>query len=133
MGMREDIQALCEKNQFMAYIGMELAELEADRVVFQLTARPEHLNPYEMVHGGVMYTMADCASGTAARTDGRRYVTLSSSFNFIRSGMPGEILRAEAVVRHRGRSTCYVSASVTDKDGKLLSSGDFTFFCLDNK
>ena len=125
----ERTRRLLEKNSFGSWIGIELAELEADRAVVRLKPDQQHLNPYGIVHGGVYCTMADTVAGIAARTDGRDYVTQCSSMNFLRSQSEGTI-RAEARVRHRGRSTCVVEANVTGTGGKLLATGTMTFFCL---
>lgn len=120
---------LFQKNSFINWIGIELEELETDRAVVRLEPGRQHLNPYGIVHGGVYATMADTAAGIAARTDGRDYVTQCSSLNYLHSQREGTI-RAEARVRHRGRSTCVVEAEVTGTDGKLLATGTMTFFCL---
>lgn len=73
--------------------------------------------------------MADNASGFAAHSDGRSYVTQSGSLHFIRNRSEGEI-RAEARVRHRGRATCLVSVDICDEQGILLATGEFAFFCI---
>jgi len=129
MEISERTQMLLQKNSFINWIGIELDELQTDRAVVRLEADKQHLNPYGIVHGGVYATMADTAAGIAARTDGRDYVTQCSSLNYLRSQHEGR-LRAEARVRHRGRSTCVVEADVTGTDGKLLASGTMTFFCI---
>lgn len=130
MGMAEDMKSYCESHAFMNKNHIRLAEVERDRVVTVLDAGPDSLNPYGFVHGGALFTMADCASGAAARTDGRKYVTLSSSFNFLHSGSEGDVIRAEAKVRRRGRTTCYVDVDLTNGRDELLASGNFTFFCI---
>ena len=132
MELLERTQMLLQKNSFINWIGIELDELERDRAVVRLEPDKQHLNPYGIVHGGVYATMADTAAGIAARTDGREYVTQCISLNYLRSQREGTI-RAEARVRHRGRSTCVVEADVTGADGKLLATGTMTFFCLGNK
>ncbi|MBQ9686234.1 MAG: PaaI family thioesterase [Oscillospiraceae bacterium] len=129
MDALEKARELLEKNSFITWIGVELAELEKDRVVLRLDSAEVHKNPYGILHGGVFYTMADTAAGTAARTDGRDYVTQSSSVNYLRSQSEGTIL-AEAWVRYRGRSTCVTEVNITGDDGKLLATGLMTFFCL---
>ena len=131
MDTLERARNLLEKNSFINWIGIELDELETDRAVVRLEPDKQHLNPYGIVHGGVYATMADTAAGIAARTDGRDYVTQCSTLNYLRSQSEG-LLRAEARVRHRGRSTCVVEVNVTGTDGKLLAIGTMTFFCLDN-
>lgn len=117
-------------NAFMLHNYMEIETVEPDRAVFRLDIRPESRNPYGMVHGGAIYTLADNATGAAAHTDGRHYVTQTSSFHFLRN-QPEGVIRAAAHVRHRGRSTCLVTVDVTGTGGVLLATGEFTFFCVD--
>lgn len=119
-----------EKNSFMLHNYMELESVEMDRAVFRLEIRPESQNPYGMVHGGAIYTLADNATGAAAHTDGRYYVTQTSALHFLRN-QGGGTVRAAASVRHRGRSTCLVAVDITGQGGKLLATGEFTFFCVD--
>lgn len=118
------------RNAFMAYNHMELEAVEPDRAVFRMEIRPESKNPFGMVHGGALYTMADNAAGVAAHTDGRAYVTQTSSLHFLRNQGAGTV-RAEGRVRHRGRSTCLAEVDLTGRDGVLLATGEFTFFCVD--
>lgn len=129
----DGILTLCEKNEFMNYNHIHLKEAEHDRTVMELTVVKESLNPYGIAHGGVLYTMGDCAAGLAARSDGRRYVTLSSSFNFLRSGQLGDTIQATGTIRHRGRTTCVAEVDITDSQGRLLASGSYTFFCVENR
>lgn len=131
MSISEEMAAYCENHTFMKINHIRLEEVEPDRVVTALDAGADSLNPYGFVHGGALYTMADCACGAAARTDGRKYVTLSSSFNFLHSGLDGDAIRAEARVRRRGRTTCYVDVDLTNQKGQLLASGNYTFFCIE--
>lgn len=72
-------------NTFMHYNFNEQAELEQDYAVCKLDIRPESLNPFGMVHGGALCTLADNAAGMAAHTDGRLYVTQSSTFQFVKN------------------------------------------------
>lgn len=119
----------CQANGFMQYNHISLTEVRRDYAAVELTVVPESCNPYGMPHGGAYYTMADTAAGTAARTDGRRYVTQNSSMHFI-STVTGGHIWAEATVIHRGKTTCVVRADVRNDEGKLLVTSDFTFFCL---
>lgn len=117
-------------NAFALSNGIRTSAPSPDHGEAELTLGPNHMNPYGVLHGGVYYTLADCAGGMACRTDGRRYVTLHGGVDFIRSVRSG-VVTARASIRHRGRSTCQVSVEITDQTGRLLATGDFTFFCLD--
>ncbi len=118
------------RNAFMLYNHMEMESLEQDRAVFRLDIRPESKNPFGMVHGGALYTLADNAAGGAAHTDGRTYVTQTSSLHFLRNQAEGTV-RAEGRVRHRGKFTCLTEVDLTGEGGVLLATGEFTYFCVD--
>ena len=100
---------LNKKNLFATYNHIEAEFVEPDHAIF---------------------TMADNATGYAAHTDGRSYVTQGSSMHFLRNQSEG-IVRADAKVRHRGRTTCLVNVDILGEGGKLLATGEFTYFCID--
>lgn len=105
----------------------ELVEL--DRVVATMATGDLHRNPSGMIHGGVLFTLADTAAGIAARADGRMYVTQNADIHFLR-GQQGGTLRAEGTVIHRGRSTCLIRVDITGEDSRLLATAELTFFCV---
>lgn len=127
--MQEAIRWTNEKNLFMSYNGIRVAAMENDwsQVVLDVTENSK--NVWGMVHGGVYYTMADCAAGAAARSLGGSYVTLSGNLNFLKGANAGRIT-AEAHVVHRGRTTCVYRVELKDDAGSLLAEGNFTMFRL---
>ena len=76
-----------------------------------------------------MFTMADCATGVAVHTDGRHYVTLNSSLNFMRMAKDGTVT-ADARVVKRGQSVSVADVVITCC-GQEVATGTFTYFCLD--
>lgn len=119
-------------NRFAAYNHIKMVDMDTDWALVELTIWPESKNPYGVVHGGALYTMADNAAGIAAHSDGGSYVTQFSSMHYLRNQIQGTI-RAEGRVRHRGRSTCLVEVSITGEGGRLMATGSFTFFRVDEK
>ena len=117
-------------NAFTEHNFIRLEAVEPGRAAYVLEIRPESRNPYGMVHGGALYTLADDAAGAAAHSDGRHYVTQAGNLHFLDNRAHG-IIRAEGRVRHRGRSTVLVNVDITDEDGALLATGEFTYFCVD--
>ena len=117
-------------NAFTAYNFIRLESVEPDRAVYCLDVRPESRNPWGMVHGGALYTLADDAAGGAAHSDGRHYVTQHGDLHFLDNRAHGTI-RAAGRVRRRGRSTVLVEVEITGGDGALLAVGAFTYFRVD--
>ena len=119
-------------NAFTDHNFIRLESAEADCAVYRLDIRPESRNPFGMVHGGALYTLADDAAGGAAHSDGRHYVTQHGDLHFLDNRAHGTV-RAAGRVRRRGRSTVLVDVEITDETGALLATGVFTYFCVDRK
>ena len=83
-----------EKNLFPRRLGIVVQEIAPGygRVTKIVTA--EDVNPLGAPHGGLYFTLADTACGSAAATHGYASVTLSSNYNFFRSAAVGDVLTA---------------------------------------
>ena len=127
MDFEKKIAATNDGNHFMVHNHIRLTKMEEDFAVVELAVQKESRNLFGSVHGGVFLTMADCAAGGAARSDGGRYVTLNNSFQFFRNTKDSHI-RAEGTIRHRGKTICVAHVDVKDGEDKLLASGTFTLF-----
>ena len=126
--MRERVK----RNAFTNYNHIVVESVTEDGGVLRLDIRPESKNPHGMVHGGAMYTMADSAAGLAAHADGRLHVTQSSNLSFLGNQAEGSIW-AKSHVRHRGKTTSLISVDIVGENGRLLATGDFTFFCISDR
>ncbi|MBE6964225.1 MAG: PaaI family thioesterase [Ruminococcaceae bacterium] len=127
--LEKEARELQSANGFAKHNFFEGETVSPDEAVFRLEIRPESRNPYGVVHGGALYGLADNAAGFAAHTDGRFYVTQTSTLHFLRAQTEGTV-RAYAKVRHRGRSTCLISVDILGEGDKLLATGEYTFFCV---
>jgi len=127
---RRKLIEFTSRNKFVQTCGIEIRELEYDNAVLSVNVHPELLNPMGMVHGGLLYTMADCCSGIAARTDGRLYVTQNGSMNYFRNVSEGTVL-AKGQVLHRGRTVCTVNVKIySAEQNKLLADATFDMFSI---
>ena len=102
---------------------------ERDHAVVEADLTTWNRNLYGAVHGGMFLTMADCAAGGAARSNGMRYVTISNSFEFFRNTKRDHLI-AEGRVKSRGTTLCVVEVEIRDETEKLLCGGTFTMFCV---
>ena len=128
----EQMERVNKTNPFMLHNRIRAVALSEDRAEVRAEITEDSLNAMQTVHGGLMFVMAEIAAGLVTRNDGRRYVTLDSSFRFIRGTDSSQDLAAEGTIVKRGRTVCFTKASVKEAEsGKLLAEGDFTFYCLD--
>lgn len=113
----------------MLHNGIRLTKMERDHAVVEADLTQVNRNLYGAVHGGMFLTMADCASGGAARSNRMRYVTVSNSFEFFRNTKDDHLI-AEGWVKSRGTTICIVEVEIRDTSGKVLCGGTFTMFCV---
>lgn len=129
MNYQAMIETTNRKNSFMLHNGIRLTHMEKDRAVVEADLTATNRNLYGAVHGGMFLSMADCASGGAARSNGMRYVTVSNSFEFFRN-TKADHLTAEGRVKSRGATICVVEVEIRDEKDTLLCGGTFTMFCV---
>jgi uncharacterized protein (TIGR00369 family) len=90
-------------------------------------ARPEHLNSFGMVHGGVVMTLLDVAMASAARSlqPELGMITIELKTSFMRPAVGALIARAE--VLHRTRNMAFVQGQVENAAGQLCAHATGTF------
>jgi uncharacterized protein (TIGR00369 family) len=111
---------------------MFLERVEEGRVDVALDVRPEHRNLVGTVHGGVIATLADTATGLAYRTvlpAGSQHVTSQLNVTFLAPAREGTIV-ARGVVVKQGKRSGYAEAEVVGPDGTLLARATALFALL---
>ena len=128
---RAQVEKANAQNPFKKHNGIRAIWLDERQARVEAQIGPGSLNAMGSVHGGLMMAAAEIACGLLVRSDGRKYVTLDSSFRFLRSSTAERIeARAERV--KGGRTVSFARAQVIEPDtGRLLAEGDFTFYCVE--
>lgn len=122
-----------DHNNFTKRLGMVLEYVGPGAARVVKTISEDDLNPLGRPHGGVYFTMADFAAGSAMASHGYAAVTMNANYNFFRSANTGETVTAEAKEVKSGQTVCVYDVQVTGENGILLGSGTFTFFRLEEK
>lgn len=122
-----------EKNRFGRRLGIYVEELRPGYARVVKTVTEDDLNPLQIPHGGVYFSLADTACGSAVAACGIMAVTINCSFNFLKSASVGDRLTAEARELRSGRSVCVLETRITGEAGELFATGTFTFRRLDKK
>lgn len=120
-------------NRFARKLGIVVEAVTSGGARVVKTIEEDDLNPLGRAHGGVYFTMADSAAGSAMVAKGYGAVTVNASYNFFRSAQAGDVVTAEAVEVKSGRTVCVYDVRVTDQNGTLLGTGTFTFYRLEEK
>ena len=95
-------------------LGMRVERIEEGTGAVSILVDTRLMHPQQIVHGGVIFTIADTAmslsliSTLPANTP---VSTIEAKINYIAPVVTGELI-AEASIIHRGRSTAVMEASV---------------------
>lgn len=105
-------------------LGLELVDVDLDKVVAKVKVREEISTSPTVMHGGAIMAVADNlgAIGTVVNMErGARTTTLESKTNFFRAIPVGDTLMAESIPLHKGRSTQVWQTKLYREDGKLAA------------
>lgn len=119
---------------FPGLMGVRLTALAPERVVAEMTVRPELCTTGGILHGGAVMAFADTlgAVGTVLNlADGKRTTTTDSSTKFIAGAKVGSVVTGESVALHRGRTTMVWQTSIRNADGRLCAVVTQTQLVLD--
>ncbi|MDF3074710.1 MAG: PaaI family thioesterase [Alphaproteobacteria bacterium] len=116
---------------FNKKLGHRLTGWRPGFVELTMEIQPDLMNASGVVHGGVLMTLLDAASGLAASFEGpdrpRKFCrTLSFTTQFINPGRSGT-LTVRGQKRGSGRSTFVCEAEIADEQGELVAVGTGTY------
>lgn len=114
---------------FMAHNGIEIIKQETDYGETRVLITDSSKNPLDYVHGGLYFTLADCAAGVASWTDSKIYVTLNATIDYMRPVQTGSLTAKGTVVSRSGK-ICVVNVQIYDDKDTLVNQGTFTMYLV---
>lgn len=105
-------------------LGVRILSLAPERVVAELTVRPELCTTGDTLHGGATMAFADTlgAVGTVINMPpGKRTTTTDSSTKFIGGARVNTTVVGECLALHRGRTTMVWQTTIRTAEGKLCA------------
>ena len=111
---------------FDKHIGLTITSATPDEVTARLEVRPELLQPYGLLHGGVLCSVVETVGSVAGATwfgERGQVVGTSNHTNFLRAVREG-VLTARATPIHRGRTQQLWSIDITDGQERLVAKGE---------
>ncbi|MCB2377653.1 hydroxyphenylacetyl-CoA thioesterase PaaI [Hymenobacter sp. BT635] len=106
---------------FTRLLGLEIEEVDAGYCRLRFTVRPDMLNGFGNLHGGVTYAAADSAFGFACNSHGRFSVGLSVTMDYLEAGRLGDVLTVEAREESLKHKVSVYQLRVTNQHGTVLA------------
>ncbi len=131
----EELKTIVKQSPYPRHMNMVLDSIEMDRATIVLTLAQCHLQPFGIVHGGVVATMIDTATFWAAflrLPEDAGLVNVDLKLNYLRPVTSGRLTAAGACLR-AGKAICYSEAKVVDENDDLIAHGTSTLMVLPGK
>lgn len=130
-----DFEAMCKQrtldDPYGMHLGIRIEKIAEGFTEARLMVTPNVINPYNVVHGGALYSIADIAGGAAAASRGAAAVTLNSDFHYLRPALNCEEIIARAEEVKSGRRALVYRLTVMNEVETVLAEGTFTYMTIE--
>ncbi len=121
-------------NPFGELLGLEFSRCDAGESTCSLQVGPHLLNPYGMLHGGVLYSMADTGMGGALYSilnQGEQCTTLEITIAYMRPVSSGSLQCLSKVI-HKGKRVAFLESEIREGEHLIArASGTFAIIRVD--
>lgn len=109
-----------DDDRFARHCGIELVSVEPGHATAKMTIKPEHLNGYDIVQGGAVFTLADLAFAAASNSHGTIAVAINVSITFIKATKTGTLYAEAREVAKNPKLGTYL-VDVRDDQGDMVA------------
>ena len=115
------VQHMMENDYFSQWMGVEVLEVKEGYSKIRMTVRPEMINGFGIVHGGIAFSLGDSAFAFACNNRNNLSVALDTSINFTKPVHVGDVLTAEAKELHNGKSTGLYHITIKNQNDHIVA------------
>ena len=118
-----------EQNGFLKHNDIIILESNEKTSKVKMNISENSLNPYGIVHGGLIFSMGDTVMGITIRSTGRDAVTLDGTINYLKPGK-GKYLIATSEVIKVGKTTSVLMANIYNDKEELIAVMSATYYFI---
>ncbi len=112
---------------FVDHLGFEMVFFDDGQSELRFEPEPEHMNSFNVTHGGALMTLLDVTLATAARSVERTsgVVTVEMKTTFMQPARG--VLTSKGRLIHRSRGMAFTEGTVYDAQGQICAHATGTF------
>jgi uncharacterized protein (TIGR00369 family) len=130
-----EVMTMVNSAPFPSHVPFRLVAMDFDMARVEMDAAGQHLQPFGIVHGGVIATLIDTATfwaGFMRLPADAGLVNVDLKLNYLKAVMPGTLVAEGRCIR-AGRSISYTEAYVRDAAGEIVAHGTSSLMALPGK
>tara|TARA_Y100000385_G_C12725598_1_gene480524 strand:- start:203 stop:616 length:414 start_codon:yes stop_codon:yes gene_type:complete len=114
------VDKMYENDAFSKWLGIKRIEDGAGKSVLQMTIRKEMLNGFDIVHGGITYSLADSALAFASNGHGRKAVSVETSISHTQTCKEGDVLTTHTEEMSLSKKIGVYQITITNQHNKTV-------------
>ena len=119
---------MMQHDLFSQWLGIEVLEVIEGYSKIKMLVRHEMINGFDIVHGGIAFSLADSCFAFACNNRNVLSVALDTAINFTKPVHIGDMLTAEAKEIHNGKSTGLYHITIQNQNGHVVALFNGTCF-----
>ena len=125
----EIIKGFNNDKGFIKNNDFKLISVDDKEVVLEYTVKKEGLNVMNIVHGGLLFGLADSAAGTLACMSGKYPLTINSSINYLNTAKCKKLIAKASVIK-LGSSIGYYKVDIFDENDVIICTCNIDFYFI---
>lgn len=105
----------------------KIVELTEKSSTVEYIVKNTGLNTIGIVHGGILFGLADTAAGVLACTNGKFPITVNSSINYLKQARKGKLLAKSKAIKEGKTFGVYI-VNIYDEDNDLICNASITMY-----
>ena len=117
----EIVHKMFDNDAFSKWLGIEIIEIGEGISTLRMIIRKEMLNGFDVLHGGISFSLADSALAFASNAYGRKSMSIETSISHTLSCKEGDVLTTKTIERSLTNKIGIYDISVYNQDQKLVA------------
>ena len=115
------VEHMMYHDAFSQWLDIKIIEIKEGYAKIKMTIRKEMVNGFLVVHGGIVFSLADSAFAFACNNRNNLSLALECNISFLKQVNVDDELIAEAKEIHNGKSTGVYSINVTNQNNQQVA------------
>lgn len=115
------VHKMFDNDAFSKWLGIELLEIGEGISVLKMLVRKEMLNGFDVLHGGITYSLADSSLAFASNSYGRKSMSIETSISHTLPCKEGDVLTTKTIERSLTNRIGIYDISVLNQDNKVVA------------
>jgi acyl-CoA thioesterase len=112
---------LMTQDSFSQWLGLQIDATGPGYCKLHFVVNDQHLNGFQVVHGGILFSVADSAFAFACNSHGILTLALDANISFTRPAHSGDILTVEAKEIHQDGRTGVYEVRIINTAAELIA------------